>query len=184
MRMMPSRGPYRHLTPGEVELARSVFRDSLDYGRIRLYARPFVFFQPRDSAMAPNGHVYLRGAMEGDYSHANLLRRAFFLHEMTHVWQYQNRILNPMFAALHEALRHGLRYDRAYFYRLQYGYDLLDYGLEQQASIIEDYYLQVQCASSLHSGRCLNPIGRSERVRLYQSVLHRFLGNHRLSLYD
>jgi hypothetical protein len=177
MRRLFSRGPYRHLTPGEVDLAHSVFKDSLDYARIRLYARPFVFFQPRESAMAPNGHIYVRGEVEDDYSRAGLMRRAFFLHEITHVWQYQNRVLNPLLAGLREALRHGLRYDRAYFYRLHYGYDLLDYGLEQQASIIEDYYLQVQCGSILHTSRCLNACTASERTQLYQSVLNRFLDN-------
>ena len=182
MRMISNRGLYRHLTPGEVDLAQSVFKDSLDYDRIRLYARPFVFFQPLESAMAPNGHIYVRGGMEDDYSRAGLMRRAFFLHEMTHVWQFQNRVLNPLLAGLREALRHGLRYDRAYFYRLHYGYDLLDYGLEQQASIIEDYYLQVQCGSILHTGRCLNVCTAHERTQLYQSVLNRFLGNPGLSL--
>jgi hypothetical protein len=60
----------RPLTPGEVELARSVFRDAVDYDRVRLVKGKWWPFQPRNSAMAPMGNIYFHpegGAWSNDF---------------------------------------------------------------------------------------------------------------------
>ena len=82
----------RPLTPGEVELARSVFGDAVDYGRVRLVKGKWWPFQPRNSAMAPMGNIYFHpegGAWSDDFAQESLRRQSFFIHEMTHVWQAQ-----------------------------------------------------------------------------------------------
>jgi hypothetical protein len=63
-----------------------------------------------------------------------------------------------------------------YRYTLEAGRRLIDYGLEQQASIIEDYYLVVTAgAPEFRAGRIQNPGTTAERVRLLKSVMADFL---------
>ena len=47
----------RSLTPGEIELARSIFGDAIDYSKVRLVRGKWWPFQPRDAAMAPTGNI-------------------------------------------------------------------------------------------------------------------------------
>ncbi len=66
-----------------------------------------------------------------DFSSADISGRSWFIHEVTHVWQYQQGI-NVYGAAL----------DRRYDYKpLTPGRSFQGYGLEQQGDIVQDYYL-------------------------------------------
>ena len=168
----------RTLTGAEIRLARSVFRDSIDYARVTVHARRYVFFQPAASGMTPNGNVYACGdAHRADYASCDIDRRAFFIHEMAHVWQHQNRVLRVRTSAVRLMIRHGFRYAHAYRYTLTRDRDLLDYNLEQQASIIEDYYRVILCDAGFARGadgvtRIQNP--PDEHRALLASVLRRF----------
>lgn len=169
----------RPLTAGEVALARTVFRDSVDYDRVPIYPRRYVLFQPADSGMTPNGRIYACGAAyQPDYSACDLDRQAFFIHEMAHVWQHQNRVLPVKTSAVLAMCRHGFRYARAYRYTLAPNRDLLDYNLEQQATIIEDYFRVRLNDADFARGRdgvtrIQNPPG--ERVPLLESAIRRFI---------
>jgi hypothetical protein len=129
----------RPLTSGEIALARTVFGDAIDYARVRLFHRKWGFFQPPNSAMAPNGNIYFHpasGLWSDDFSHEPLGRRAFFIHEMTHVWQAQakGRLYLPL-------MRHPLcRYD----YVIKPGKAFGRYGIEQQAEIVAAIFLAEQ----------------------------------------
>ncbi len=82
----------RPLTSGEVALARSVFGEAIEYGRVRLVRRKWWPFQPRRFTMAPMGNIHFHPqgeAWSDDFSAEPLGRQAFFIHEMTHVWQAQ-----------------------------------------------------------------------------------------------
>jgi len=123
-------GGERPLTPGETELARSIFGTAIDYGAVRIRRRKWFLLQPQRITMAPRGHLHfhpLSAAYCDDF--AGVHRQGFFIHEMTHVWQAQSRgrwylILNRMPWA---------RYD----YCLKPGWPLFRYGIEQQAEIIK-----------------------------------------------
>ena len=134
--------PSRPLTDGERAIAGEVFRDALDCDRVRVHHRRWLpLVQPRDSGMAPLGHLYMHGAFwREDYSEATLGMRAVFVHEMTHVWQWQTGVCVPLLAGAWQMLRTGFRYGRAYAYEADPAKDLLDYNLEQQARIVEDWY--------------------------------------------
>ena len=126
----------RPLTPGEIALCRSVFADALDYGRVNLVKRKWWPFQPRNSAMAPMGNIYFHpegGAWSEDFAKESLRRQAFFIHEMTHVWQAQarGRFYLPL-------MRHPFC---RYSYRLEPGKPFESYGLEQQAEIVAHRFL-------------------------------------------
>ncbi|MBF9032170.1 hypothetical protein HKCCE3408_17355 [Rhodobacterales bacterium HKCCE3408] len=84
----------------------------------------------------------------------NLVAAMFFAHEMTHVWQWQNRDLtnyHPLRAA-----REHLTTEDPYLFDGDAEAAFLDYGYEQQASLVEEY---VCC-------RALDPRGaRTARLR-------------------
>jgi len=131
----------RALTAGETTLARQVFGDSINYAAVKIHDRAYVPFQPKNSGMTPRGEIYMRDCYSADYSKDDLYQRGFFLHEMAHVWQFQNKILHPIAAAAELNLKHKFNYGAAYDFQLEKGKDLTRYGMEQQASIIQQYFV-------------------------------------------
>jgi hypothetical protein len=132
----------RSLTPGEIALCRSVFGDAIDYGKVRLKLGKWWPFHPRGVAMAPMGHIYFHpdgGGWSEDFSKEPLRRQAFFIHEMTHVWQAQKggRFYLPL-------MRHPFC---RYRYRLKPGKPFRRYGLEQQAELVAHRFLASQGAA-------------------------------------
>ena len=126
----------RPLTEGEIALARSVFGNAVDYARVRMVLGKWWPFQPPNSAMAPMGNIYFHpdgGAWSDDFSKESIRRQAFFIHEMTHVWQAQakGRFYLPL-------MRHPFC---RYRYRLDPGKPFHRYGLEQQAEIVASRFL-------------------------------------------
>ena len=125
-------GGERHLTPGEVELARTIFGDAIDYGAVTLRRKKWFPFQPKRITMAPRGHLHFHPEGQAycdDFSTASLQRQGLLIHELTHVWQTQTR--GDWYLVLH---RHPFcRYD----YALKPGQPLTTYGIEQQAMIVQ-----------------------------------------------
>ena len=127
----------RPLTDGEIELARSIFGESVDYGQVRMIRRKWWPFQPRGIVMAPTGNIHFHPAdprWSDDFSAERLSLQGLFIHEMTHVWQTARagRFYLPL-------MRHPFcRY--AYHYRE--GRPFLRYGLEQQAELVRHAFLQ------------------------------------------
>jgi len=126
--------PSRPLTPSEIALTHSLFGTAIDCSTVTINRRKWFPFQPRNVAMAPNGHLWLHpdgDLYADDYAHAPLGLRGLFVHEMTHVWQTQRGVWLPL--ARHPFCR--------YHYRLTPGWPLTRYGLEQQAEIIRHAWL-------------------------------------------
>jgi hypothetical protein len=126
----------RPLTPGEIELARSIFSDTIDYRQVRMIRRRWWPFQPRSVAMAPCGNIHFHPHSElwsEDFSKEPLHRQGLFIHELTHVWQSQKRgrfylpLMRHPFCRYSYALKEGRRFE--------------DYGLEQQAEIVRHRFL-------------------------------------------
>jgi len=126
-------GDSRQLTPGEVDLAHSVFGDAIDYARVRIFRKKYFPLQPRNRTMAPNGNIYFHPcslAYRDDFSVAETFLKGLFIHEMTHVWQHQRG------TNVRKAI-----FNRRYRYRLVRGKSFRRYGLEQQCEIVRDYFL-------------------------------------------
>lgn len=126
----------RHLTLGEVELARSIFGGAIDYSKVRLFEGKWWPFHPRRAAMAPMGDIWFHpdgGGWSDDFAHEPLHRQGFFIHELTHVWQSQKggRYYLPL-------MRHPFC---RYAYRLRPGRPFGQYGIEQQAEIVRHRFL-------------------------------------------
>jgi hypothetical protein len=164
----------RLLTDREIDLARTVFGDAIDYSIVKIFgAIPGV---AGAIGIAPNGNIYMIGCYRADYAAENSHSRAHFIHEMTHVWQFQNKILNPVPAAIALNLKHKFNYLASYYYHLDETKDLTDYNMEQQASIIQEYFLNKHEGIS-YSYHCKNACNDNEKIQLYKKVLAKFLGN-------
>ncbi len=126
----------RPLTEGEIALARSMFGEAIDYGRVRMARRKWWPFQPRGIVMAPSGNIHFHPAStlwRDDFSVAELSLQGLFIHEMTHVWQTQKRGRFYLPLMRHPFCR--------YAYQFQEGWAFDRYGLEQQAEIVRHSFL-------------------------------------------
>ncbi|WP_201587564.1 type IV secretion protein Rhs [Psychrobacter jeotgali] len=122
----------RPLSSGEVALARSIFGDSLDISNIRLKTAWWVL---KNYAVSPNGHIYFHPAdWIADFSQATMGKQSWLIHELTHVWQLQQGL---------KVVR-GALINRRYRYELEVGKSFFKYGIEQQASMVQDYFLHRQ----------------------------------------
>lgn len=120
----------RPLTTGEIALAHSVFGNTLDTTNVRIKTAWWVL---KGYAVSPNGNIYFnQNDWIDDFSQENLWLRAWLVHELTHVWQIQQGI---------NVFRKAL-FNRKYSYTLKDGKAFFEYGVEQQARMVEDYYKQ------------------------------------------
>ena len=158
----------RGLTRGEKQLATSMFGSSIDYSIVEINQESFagLIHVPSNRAMAPNGNIYFHpknSDYRDDFSTASASLQGLFIHEMTHVWQYQSGesvITNAIFG------------DNTYEYELRCGADLLDYGQEQQAQIIMDYYF---ITNGIKTGAYGSQSGQNTPQALYDNVLINFI---------
>ncbi len=148
--MSPPGWTSRPLTPGEIELFRSVFGDSIEFHRVRILRRKAVFFQPPGVTIAPDGNIYFHpcgpiatGPHIHDFARAPLHLRAHLVHEMTHVLQHQ-RGINLILEKTLMFFRHGPL--GGYCYDLIPGKPFFSYNIEQQACIAADHYLALSSA--------------------------------------
>ena len=126
----------RQLTQAERALAASVFGSAIDYEAVTVKRRKWFLFQPRNVLMAPTGHVHIHPQSDhwsDDFGQEHPLRQGWFLHELTHVWQTQQRGKYYLPLMRHPFCR--------YSYVLKPGWPLHRYGLEQQAEIVRHAFL-------------------------------------------
>ena len=142
----------RSLTAGEIELLHPVFKDSIDYSKVRLFRGKWWPFQPKRSAMAPMGNIYFHpdgGGWSEDFSKESLHLQGFFVHEMTHVWQAQTRGRFYLPLMRHPFCR--------YRYTLVPNRPFERYGLEQQAEIVRHIFLGQRGFAVMAPPRALLP---------------------------
>lgn len=173
----------RDLTTGERKVAREIYGKSINYSEVKIHRGKYFFTQPPHSGMTPRGEIYASDtAYHDDYSKESDATQGFFIHEMAHVWQYQNGILNPIWSALKLQISHGFSYAKAYPYLLDADKTLIDYNMEQQASILEDYFRVVKRGLDFRDERILNRREtHEEKIELMKTVLKKFLKNPSLS---
>ncbi|QQN74191.1 vgr related protein [Croceicoccus sp. YJ47] len=129
-------GGERGLTDGEKALVASVFGGALDPDPVRIKRRKWFPFQPANTLMAPTGHIHFPARTRlycDDFAHASLWLKGLFLHEMTHVWQSQQRGKYWLVMMRHPFCRYG--------YAVMPGRRLTQYGIEQQAEIVRHAFL-------------------------------------------
>lgn len=120
----------RLLTTGERAIAHSVFGDSLALNNIRLKTAWWVL---RHYAVSPNGNIYFHPEdWVTDFSQQSIAQQSWLVHELTHVWQLQQSVVVLRRAVL----------DRRYRYQLVTDKPFLAYGVEQQAQMVQDFFVQ------------------------------------------
>lgn len=137
----------RPLTAGEIEMAKKVFRDAVDYAAVKVHNGAYILFAG-DNAMTPNGEMYFpKDYYKSDYSAGTDSDRIWFIHEMTHIWQYQLGY-SVKWAGIKILLKGGYGYDpkqrvpRAYKYDSAPVHDksMSDFNMEQQGDLISHYF--------------------------------------------
>ncbi|WP_249226346.1 type IV secretion protein Rhs [Entomohabitans teleogrylli] len=168
-------GTLRLLTTGEIRLSRSVFGNSIKYNQVWVHCDsyfPFGLQNPK-YAMAPNGELWFREELyRSDFSLASINEQHTFIHEMAHVWQRYN--------GMWVRVRGLFSWAADYKYRLDGKKLLKDYSMEQQASIIADYWLLRQYGHRKwldFTNRGVNFQGVSDEniITMYEQVLSQFL---------
>ncbi len=135
----------RPLTPGEIDLARSIFGETVDYDRVKMVRRKWWPFQPKGIVMAPTGNIHFHPDSPNwsdDFSLEGLSAQGLFMHEMTHVWQAQTRGRFYLPLMRHPFCR--------YAYDVREGWHFHRYGLEQQAEIVRHTFLSRRGATLSH----------------------------------
>ena len=138
----------RRLTDAERALVRLIPFE-VDSSRVRLYEgscsglagalRRVVLRASRNRAIALGNHVFL-----SDRCHGNL---AVVAHELTHCGQYQawgpvRYFARGLVAQLRELIHRTLRVGSSpYHYQVEAGKPFREYGMEQQAQMVEDALL-------------------------------------------
>lgn len=175
--MSGGEGQLRRMTPGEVRLAQKLYGEQINYSTVWIHCGSYLPFglQAKNVAMTPNGEVYFReGYYYADFSsdRISIDSRHVFLHELCHVWQYQHGMLVKL---------RGL-----FSWAANYHYDLTknrlsDYSMEQQASIVSDYYVLRDMGYSTWQGLWGNNFINKDSyyadvdlIRMYESILGSF----------
>ncbi len=131
----------RRLTPGEALLAAGVFGVAIDLDRVRLARWPMSF------GMVLGSLIFLPPGAPDDVAEAGARMRAWLLHELTHVWQFQTR---PCWTLKSWA---GVLLSGGYGpglpgYRLAARWDWEELNLEQQARAVETGWLERDLAGT------------------------------------
>ncbi|HST35635.1 MAG TPA: queuosine precursor transporter [Allosphingosinicella sp.] len=133
----------RALTEGERELVRAAFGDRIRFDRIGIRhgagGNPLAwlaFRSPRTDAITLIRTIFFKGAPVADFSKAG--DKHLFMHEMTHVWQYQALGVVPFY------LRYAWQFVRSGFsqaemYTYKKGDAFAAAKLEAQADMVRDY---------------------------------------------
>lgn len=130
---------FRSLTPGEIKLAQTVFQNIIDYDRVKIYCHSSQSrTQPRVITTTKNGIVLLsvneyRPDFSGDYTshHDSVKYPHLFIFAMSFVWQYF-RYDSSFCDPYESSIWCNYKLDEPSF---------IFYTMEQQASIIADYWL-------------------------------------------
>ena len=126
----------RPLTAGEKTIARSIYKDAIALDSVFVHRRKWFWFQPRNTLMAPCGHIHVHPLSDHwseDYSKERLALQGLLIHELCHVWQTQQRGTYYLPLMRHPFCR--------YRYRLKDGKPFDAYGIEQQAEIVRHAFL-------------------------------------------
>ena len=120
----------RGLSDGEKQLACSIFGSSIQLEQVQIVAHRLVL---KNYAVSPNGHIYFNPYNWcEDFSKQSLGQQSWLIHELTHVWQFQQGMRVLL----------GALFNRKYSYVLKEGKVFFKYGIEQQAQMVQDYFVK------------------------------------------
>lgn len=142
----------RRLTPGEIEMAQTIFGKNIDYTEVRInkgikllpgqesISKFLGQHNIGDRAHAKGSNIYYPpGQYSEDFSKSG--SQHTFIHEMTHVWQHQQNPVGSFVKNIASFAAKGFEYDRLYSYKIDPDKKFSDYNHEQQAQMAADYFM-------------------------------------------
>lgn len=150
----------RGMTNQEIAVARSVFGDSIDYSMVRF---------DEHSLMAAIGRTHVIGHIINSTSNID---DQTMIHELTHVWQYENRGLIYIPEALDSQNQDDGGYDFGGLAGLQAaksaGHTIAHFNPEQQGHILETYFAKRQLAKVEYEAKGLvAPLALRQELDVY-----------------
>ena len=128
----------RKLYSWEIDKARGFFGDMIDLGRVRISENSWLARKTYEDKSAITIYNTIHGISMQDHT---------FIHELAHVWQYNNVRIEPVTAgATHLLARLRDQTDELYDYNVDPVGDpnrktFREYSFEEQASILADVFL-------------------------------------------
>ena len=145
--------PTRKLTEGEKKIVRFVFGETLPYWSQLITTNDANRGGANNSITYKDIPHYSNQIWCVDFS-ANSADTWTFVHELGHVWQYKYAT-HPIDGWMENVMRHPVHYELNYPYDLMKSDDFYDYNIEQQASIVADYWA---VSVSYRARYCTKPI--------------------------
>jgi hypothetical protein len=122
-------GKARRLNADELKTAQAIFGKSIDYKSVRILKASLV-----------NSPTVIGNVIRTDDQRSFLGNQATFIHEMTHVWQYQTRgtryISNSVLQQIKEKIT-----SKDMELKIVTNASIYQYTVEEQAEIVSDYYV-------------------------------------------
>lgn len=134
-------GGHRDMTAAEKREARRIFGSSIDLGRVKIAAASI----PSDLIMLVNGQRPFTTMYVLNFPSWREVKMGTLIHELAHTWQ--GTVAGPVYMveAIHAQMKAEIDDTSAYTYTdaelAGNGGDFSRFNREQQASIVEDYYL-------------------------------------------
>lgn len=149
---------FRLLTSAEIQLAKSIYKNSINYASVKIIYGSFLplNMQDDDTLITPNGHIYVMPKnYSSDYSQEEIYDKKIFIHEMGHIWQHQQnlsvlvnagalQICSAMTNSSYNPYKYNIWESPTVAQYVRYkkkAKRFLDYNLEAQAEIFSDYWL-------------------------------------------
>ena len=134
----------RALTLNEINMAQSVFGNLIDYTQVKIFNIPYLPWQPHNIFMAPNGRLFVHQQyFSTDYAKCSLSLQGIFIHELTHILQFQQHTHVVLKGAVLQ-LGYYLSFKKynPYHYKFVQGKAFTDYNIEQQGDIARDIFFK------------------------------------------
>lgn len=136
------KGKGRGLTDDEIAAARTMYGDKIDYSKVRIISDKDMTFWGKilthgGAGVTWGNTIYFPNDENKKSLYDFETQSDWMVHEMGHVYQYQKNGWGYAPKSVWEQLTKG---KDAYSYKIEPGKDFGKYGIEQQASIIQDYY--------------------------------------------
>lgn len=144
-------GDGRALTDEEIAIVRKIYGDKIDYSKVRIVTGADMTAWGGALTRGTYGvtwgnTIYFPNTDKGDSLYSQGSDSDWLVHEMGHVYQNQKDGFGYFPTAMWEQLTQG---KGAYQYQIEPGKEFGQYGIEQQATIIQNYYQGSISASSV-----------------------------------
>jgi hypothetical protein len=144
-----SRTDIRYLTANEKALLKPIFGGTLPYNEIWVGQNSSKWGGRLNSITLGTVPNFALAIYNLDFSGTSYHHRAVFVHELTHVWQTYHGMSN-IWCGIKLWMKYS-DYNDSYAYDLADETLLTDFNMEQQASIVADYWLATQGQGPLHN---------------------------------